>query len=125
MKSFAAAALYALTGASAAFGVASASMVKAPTALPNTNSYIVEFDEGMGWREPGSLHRRLYESLKERDVPFVVDHEFDSRGYFVGAAVTLSVGFAFNLTRHRADGTFLSGSSACGKARAYAWCCTH
>lgn len=102
MKTLAATALYALAGASTALAAVSSlkTITKTPSTLSNTNRYIVEFEQGLKRREPGSLHRRLYQSLEERAVPFSVDHEFDHEGLFSGVAVTLTVrpSRAFGLT---------------------------
>ncbi|CAL1706297.1 unnamed protein product [Somion occarium] len=61
------------------------------------NKFIVEVEDASsipGKRDTGLVsreaHESLYDSLRKRDVGFKVDKEFNSKGLFVGAAVTLT-----------------------------------
>ncbi|PFH53699.1 hypothetical protein AMATHDRAFT_187018 [Amanita thiersii Skay4041] len=71
------------------------SSVKRTTNIPIVqNRFIIEFSSAddipqrreLGTRRP---HDILYDTLKKRAAGFHVDKEFDSKGLFVGAAVTL------------------------------------
>ncbi|KAK7473132.1 hypothetical protein VKT23_001233 [Stygiomarasmius scandens] len=76
---------------SAAFDL---SGVKRVTNLPTApNRFIIEVDSTAdipSKRDSTSLHERVYESIRARDIGFQVDKEFDADNLFVGAALTLS-----------------------------------
>ncbi|KAF5371300.1 hypothetical protein D9758_004263 [Tetrapyrgos nigripes] len=69
------------------------SSIKRVTNLPTaSNRFIVEVDTAAdipSKRDSASLHERLYESIRARDIGFQVDKEFNEAGVFVGAALTL------------------------------------
>lgn len=79
-----------LTGASLAGAISSLRPPRnAQPRAPTTNRYIVELEQGQGWQESASLHRRMYQFLEDQDILFTVDREFDHEELFVGVAVTL------------------------------------
>ena len=83
-----------LAGASSVLGALPLNLKQSPPTTAIPTRFIIELEntpDATGKRAPGSLHARVYESLRQRDIPFTVDKEFDAKGLFVGAAVTISV----------------------------------
>ncbi|KAH6897589.1 pyrolysin [Coprinopsis sp. MPI-PUGE-AT-0042] len=76
-----------------------AAITSLPTSIDNSislpfvpNKFIVEFDEDSGFLTKRAFERRhdgLYSILRERQVAFNVDIEYDEPGLFVGAALTI------------------------------------
>ncbi|KAF9010760.1 pyrolysin [Cyathus striatus] len=69
------------------------SSVKKESNIPTVpNKFIVEVDDlsDIQKRSFARPHEYLYRSLKERDVAFDIDKEYDASGLFVGAALTLN-----------------------------------
>lgn len=85
-----------LAGASSVLGALPLNLKQSPPTTAIPTRFIIELEntpDASGKRASGSIHARIYESLRQRDVPFTVDKEFDAEGLFIGAAVTLSVRF--------------------------------